>query len=135
MLKDLSVPSLEVGLLVLKVYYLVGYHRVGNKLGGVKVFFVHINSGYLMSVVGGVIVNALFQYCSSLYKWLSHTCSLPPRSSLFAGQLSLRCGKTDLRCPARLHLSVSSFSQMRLLQILTVRISHLADPLHPLPRL
>lgn len=45
-------------LLVLKVYYLVGYHRVGNKLGGVKVFFVHINSGYLMSVVCGVIVNA-----------------------------------------------------------------------------
>ena len=46
-------------LLVLKVYYLARYHRVGNKLGGVKVFFVHINSGYLMSVVGGVIVNAL----------------------------------------------------------------------------
>lgn len=46
-------------LLVLKVYYFVGYHRVGNKLGGIKVFFVHINSGYLMSVVGGIIVNAL----------------------------------------------------------------------------
>ena len=45
--------------LVLKVYYLARYHRVGNKLGGVKVFFVHINGGYLMSVVGGVIVNAL----------------------------------------------------------------------------
>ena len=45
--------------LVLKVYYLAGYHRVGNKLGGGKVFFVHINGGYLMSVVGGVIVNAL----------------------------------------------------------------------------
>lgn len=102
-------------LLVLKVYYFVGYHRVGNKLGGIKVFFVHINSGYLMSVVGGIIVNALFQYCSSLYKWLSHTCSLPPRSSPFVGQLSLKCGRTGLHCFARQGRSVSSFSQMLLL--------------------
>ena len=58
-------------MLVLKVYYLVGYHRVGNKLGGVKVFFVHINSGYLMSVVGGVIVNALVSIATAcVYRYL-----------------------------------------------------------------
>ena len=58
-------------LLVLEVYYLICYHRVSCQFGGVEILFVHINGGYLMTVIGGVIVNALVGVAAAcVYRYL-----------------------------------------------------------------
>ena len=57
--------------LVLEVYYLICYHRVSCQFGGVEILFVHINGGYLMTVIGGVIVNALVGVAAAcVYRYL-----------------------------------------------------------------